>query len=76
MTLLLVTILFASTHYTCVRIHHQLTLGIYLPQASIIIKEKLIAHKTMHIPKITFTITEEDAFARHAKQTTRKEASK
>ena len=66
MTLLFVIILFASTHYTYVRTQHQITLGICLSRAIIIIKEKLIAQETMHILKITFTITAEDVIAWHA----------
>jgi hypothetical protein len=75
MTLLLVTIHFASTHCICVRTHHQLTLGTCSSQAAIIIKEKLIAQETMSILKITFTITKEDATAEHAdvKRNRRKE---
>ncbi len=70
MTLLLVTIRFASTHCTCVRTHHQLTLGICSSQATIIIKEKLIAQENMCILKITFTIVKEDATAEHAELST------
>jgi len=66
MTLLLVTIRFASTHCTCVRTHHQPTLETCLSQANIIIKEKLIAQENMSILKITLTIIAEDATAKHA----------
>ena len=66
MTLLLVTIRFASTHCTCVRTHHQLTLGTCLSRAIIIIKEKLIAQENMSILEITFTITVEDVIAKNA----------